>query len=122
MKELPRWLVARAIRNYQSVNDLNARAREGWPSIVVHPLLFAVKMVLGLSIGSVSLFADAIHTLADGAPPLCWSSASRWPVSRRIGNTASATAERFTEMRTIIKGEPSYAHRPAVDEGEAGTP
>ena len=71
MTKFTRWLAAKAIRDYQSVGDLKVRARygalEGWTSIVVNVVLFAVKMGLGLAIGSVSLIADAIHTLADSA-------------------------------------------------------
>jgi cation diffusion facilitator family transporter len=69
MKKFTRWIAAKTIKNYQSVNDLKVRARygalEGWVSIVLNLLLFVVKIVLGLSIKSVSLIADAVHTLAD---------------------------------------------------------
>jgi len=71
MKRFTRWLVAKYIKNYQNINDLKVRARygtlEGWTSIVINILLFAVKMTIGLSIKSVALIADAIHTLADSA-------------------------------------------------------
>jgi cation diffusion facilitator family transporter len=69
MKKFTRWIAAKTIKNYQSVNDLKVRSRygalEGWVSIVVNLLLFVIKIVLGLSIKSVSLIADAVHTLAD---------------------------------------------------------
>jgi cation diffusion facilitator family transporter len=69
MKKFTRWLAAKAIKNHQNVNDLKVRSRygtlEGWTSIVINLLLFVVKIVLGLSIRSVSLIADAVHTLAD---------------------------------------------------------
>ncbi len=69
MKKFTRWIVAKAIKNHQSVNDLKVRSRygalEGWVSIVINLLLFVVKIVLGLSVKSVSLIADAVHTLAD---------------------------------------------------------
>lgn len=71
MKRFTRWLVAKYIKNYQNINDLKVRARygtlEGWTSIVINILLFAVKITIGLSIKSVALIADAIHTLADSA-------------------------------------------------------
>ncbi len=71
MKTLTRWIAARFIENHQNVNDLKVRARygtlEGWVSIVVNAALFAIKTLIGISIGSVSLIADAIHTLADSA-------------------------------------------------------
>ena len=71
MKKFTRWIAAKLIKNHQSVNDLKVRARygtlEGWVSIVINLLLFVIKMLVGLSIKSVSLIADAIHTLADSA-------------------------------------------------------
>jgi cation diffusion facilitator family transporter len=69
MKKFTRWLAAKAIKNHQNVNDLKVRSHygtlEGWTSIVINLLLFVVKIALGLSIRSVSLIADAVHTLAD---------------------------------------------------------
>lgn len=38
---------------------------EGWVSVILNIILFAVKLVMGLAINSVSLIADAVHTLAD---------------------------------------------------------
>ncbi len=56
------------------MDDLKVRLRygllEGWISIVLNLLLFAVKLILGLMIKSVSLIADALHTLADSATSL----------------------------------------------------
>jgi cation diffusion facilitator family transporter len=69
MKKFTQWIAAKTIKDHQSVNDLKVRARygalEGWASIVINLLLFVVKIVLGFSIKSVSLIADAVHTLAD---------------------------------------------------------
>ena len=69
MKKFTQWIAAKVIKDHQSVNDLKVRSRygalEGWTSIVINLLLFVVKIVLGLSIRSVSLIADAVHTLAD---------------------------------------------------------
>jgi len=69
MKKITHWIAAKVIKDHQNVNDLKVRARygalEGWASIVINLLLFVVKIVLGLSIKSVSLIADAVHTLAD---------------------------------------------------------
>ena len=69
MKKFTQWIIAKAIKDHQSVNDLKVRSRygtlEGWTSIVINLLLFVVKIILGLSIKSVSLIADAVHTLAD---------------------------------------------------------
>ncbi|MCG6963563.1 MAG: cation diffusion facilitator family transporter [Acidobacteria bacterium] len=38
---------------------------EGWASVVVNLTVFAVKLVPGILIGSVSLVADAFHSLSD---------------------------------------------------------
>lgn len=38
---------------------------QGWVSTVVNTFLFAIKFGIGLVVGSVSLIADAIHTLSD---------------------------------------------------------
>jgi cation diffusion facilitator family transporter len=71
MKKLTHWTVAKFIKNHQEINYLKVRARygalEGWVSIVGNTLLFAIKLIAGLSIGSVSLIADAVHTLSDSA-------------------------------------------------------
>ena len=40
---------------------------EGWTSVAVNLLVFAVKIVPGLAIGSISLIADAFHSLGDVA-------------------------------------------------------
>ncbi len=38
---------------------------QGWVSVVVNGILFIIKMSLSLMVGSISLLADAIHTLSD---------------------------------------------------------
>lgn len=47
VRKLTRWLAAEATRNCERVNDLKVRARygalEGWTSLVVNALLFAVR-------------------------------------------------------------------------------
>jgi cation diffusion facilitator family transporter len=51
----------------------NARVRgsygvlEGWVSIAVNLVVFVVKLVPGIMIGSISLIADAVHSLGDVA-------------------------------------------------------
>ncbi len=40
---------------------------EGWVSILINVVVFAVKIVPGVLIGSVSLIADAVHSLGDVA-------------------------------------------------------
>ncbi len=69
MKNFTRWIASRLIADHTNVNDLKVRARygalEGWASIVINTALFVIKIVVGVSIASVSLIADAVHTLAD---------------------------------------------------------
>ncbi|MDP8212957.1 MAG: cation diffusion facilitator family transporter [Candidatus Zapsychrus exili] len=71
MKKITRWITTTFIKNHKNIDDINVRAQygflEGWVSIVLNLLLFAIKIVLGLAVKSVSLIADAIHTLADSA-------------------------------------------------------
>ncbi len=38
---------------------------QGWISVLVNSILFAIKFIIGLMINSISLIADAIHTLSD---------------------------------------------------------
>lgn len=38
---------------------------QGWISIAVNGVLFVIKFSLGLMVGSISLMADAVHTLSD---------------------------------------------------------
>ena len=54
---------------------------ESWVSIVVNLLLFVLKYILGTAINSVSLIADAFHTLSDMATSLLFS----WGLSRGSG-------------------------------------
>jgi len=38
---------------------------QGWVSVIINGILFIIKMGLSLVVGSISLLADAIHTLSD---------------------------------------------------------
>jgi cation diffusion facilitator family transporter len=38
---------------------------QGWVSVAVNAVLFVIKLVIGLMVGSISIMADAIHTLSD---------------------------------------------------------
>ena len=38
---------------------------QGWISITINGLMFLLKLAIGLVIGSVSVIADAVHTLSD---------------------------------------------------------
>ena len=38
---------------------------QGWVSVFINSILFVIKFIIGIIIGSVSVIADAIHTLSD---------------------------------------------------------
>jgi len=38
---------------------------QGWVSVFINGILFVIKIIIGIVVGSVSLIADAIHTLSD---------------------------------------------------------
>ena len=69
MKKIIRWISAKFIKDHDKVDDIMVRSRygslEGWTSVVINTLLFVIKIFVGLSIRSVSLIADAVHTLSD---------------------------------------------------------
>ena len=71
MRRITLWIVTRFIKDHQNINDLKVRSRygslEGWVSIIGNIMLFAIKISIGLAVRSVSLIADAVHTLADSA-------------------------------------------------------
>ncbi len=66
-----RWLVQRFVPAGGKISDPRVRERygllEGWVSVVVNLVIFGVKLVPGLLLGSVSLVADAIHSASDVA-------------------------------------------------------
>ena len=69
MKRFVTYIVRKTIPGWENISDPDVRGRygvmEGWVSIVVNFLLFVLKGVFGLLAGSVSLIADAFHTLSD---------------------------------------------------------
>ncbi|VFQ42538.1 cation diffusion facilitator family transporter [Desulfoluna butyratoxydans] len=71
MKTFALWFASLFVSDHTLTTNPDVRARygvlEGWVSIVGNALLFAVKLVIGLSVGSAALIADAIHTLSDSA-------------------------------------------------------
>ena len=71
MERFARWLAAKLVTDYSQLDNPRVRAGyaalEGWTSIVLNILLFAVKLALGLLTHSVALIADAVHSLADSA-------------------------------------------------------
>lgn len=69
MQKITDFLLKTFIKDYQNIDLPEVRQKYGslggWISIVLNILLFAVKLVFGILINSVSLIADAVHTLAD---------------------------------------------------------
>ncbi len=65
---LSAWVIARVERRTTGLREQRAAFGiiEGWVGMCLNTVLFAVKLALGMSIGSVALIADAVHTLADG--------------------------------------------------------
>ncbi|MFH2137892.1 MAG: cation diffusion facilitator family transporter [Candidatus Omnitrophota bacterium] len=65
------FLIKKAELNDQDINDPQIRARygslEGWVSVLANLVLFITKLSVGLFSGSISIIADAIHTLSDVA-------------------------------------------------------
>lgn len=57
------------IPSFQDTKNKEIRTKygylEGWISVFINALLFALKLFFGLLINSISLIADAFHTLAD---------------------------------------------------------
>lgn len=63
------YLVRKFIPNSEDIGNSSVRTKygylEGWVSVVLNFALFLIKLVCGLWINSISLLADAFHTLSD---------------------------------------------------------
>jgi cation diffusion facilitator family transporter len=72
------WLVRTFVPRADEVSDPRTREAygllEGWTSVVINLVLFTVKLVPGLMIGSITLVADALHSLGDllGSAVVIW--------------------------------------------------
>ena len=72
------WLVRTFVPRADEVSDPHTREAygllEGWTSVVINVVLFAVKLVPGLMIGSITLVADALHSFGDllGSAVVIW--------------------------------------------------
>ena len=66
---IARFLERRFVGISQDPADPEVRKRygllEGWVSVLVNLLVFVIKLIPGLLIGSVGLVADAVHSLGD---------------------------------------------------------
>ncbi len=69
--DLKKFLIEKAKLTNADVTDAQVRSRfgylEGWISLSVNLLLFIVKMILGSMTASISIIADAVHTVSDVA-------------------------------------------------------
>ena len=63
------FFVRTFVKNHDKTEDYRVRAQygilEGWVSIVINLILFAVKLVAGLFVNSFALITDAVHSLSD---------------------------------------------------------
>ncbi|MCG2712847.1 MAG: cation-efflux pump [Candidatus Omnitrophica bacterium] len=69
--DLEKFLIKKANLTDADLNDAEVRSRygylEGWISLSVNLLLFAAKMAMGVITASISIIADAVHTVSDVA-------------------------------------------------------
>jgi len=69
MRRVTEAFVRRFVAEHSKVLDARVRARygmlEGWLSVAVNSVLFAVKLVVGLMLNSIAIIADAVHTFSD---------------------------------------------------------
>ncbi|HVN33455.1 MAG TPA: cation diffusion facilitator family transporter [Thermoanaerobaculaceae bacterium] len=65
------WLIRAFVARPSEIRSPRIRGSygvlEGWVSIVVNLIVFVVKLIPGIIIGSISLIADAFHSLGDVA-------------------------------------------------------
>ena len=68
-KKINESLLKKMVPTWENTQDVRTRAAygylEGWVSIVLNALLAGLKICCGLWINSISLLADAFHTLSD---------------------------------------------------------
>ncbi len=68
-ERINKFLVTKFINDWENTNDIKVRASygylEGYASVIGNLILFLCKLVCGLWINSISLLADAFHTLSD---------------------------------------------------------
>lgn len=71
MNVITEYLVRRFVKNYQDTEDSQVRTAYGVLSSVVgiccNVLLFVVKLIVGMIVGSISVMADAFNNLSDAA-------------------------------------------------------
>lgn len=71
MYSMTKQLIKIFIKDYENVKDAKVRTKygklAGWVGIFCNVILFAMKFVIGLISGSVSISADAINNLSDAS-------------------------------------------------------
>jgi len=74
IKLFTNFLLNRFIKDHENINDQVIRSKygilEGWISVTVNLLLGFIKIFIAILYGSISLLADAIHSLSDLATSL----------------------------------------------------
>ncbi len=69
MKFITERCLSYFVRDFRNTSDPEVRAAygalEGWISVIINILLFLVKLIPGILTGSISLIADAFHSLSD---------------------------------------------------------
>jgi len=69
--DLKKFLIKKANLAGADLNDAEVRSRygylEGWFSLSVNLLLFIAKIIMGVMTASISIIADAVHTVSDVA-------------------------------------------------------
>lgn len=69
IKRFTDWLLSTFVRDHEKLSDPAVRARygflEAWISIIGNIILSVLKVIIGITLNSVSLLADAAHTFSD---------------------------------------------------------
>lgn len=69
--DLEKFLIKKANLANADLNDTEVRTRygylEGWVSVILNLLIFIAKMIMGIMTASISIVADAVHTVSDVA-------------------------------------------------------
>lgn len=68
---MSKWLLKTFVKDYDDVTNLRVRTAYGVLAsivgIVCNVILFAIKLIIGLALGSVAVMADAFNNLSDAA-------------------------------------------------------
>jgi len=77
-----RYWVKRSIPHWEDVHNQDVRSQYGylggWLSIVVNVILFVLKGLFGILLGSIALITDGIHSLSDVATSVIIVASFKW--------------------------------------------